>query len=120
MKTLKEFILEGKKHIDNATVADFYQWAVIGDAPSGDYDQKFIDYKDCVNLLDNGWFAVFDTDGDQEESCKKIAEFFKKNWDKNIKVVSKETSNNWEVSFKLDGKTYGATFMTYFGNSFSD
>ena len=118
MKDLKQFILEGKKHVDTATIADFYQWAVIGDAPSGNYDQKFIDYKDCVNLLDKGWYEIFD--GDQEESCKKIAEFFKKNWDENIKVTSQETSNNWEVSFTLNGKKYTASFETYFGGDINE
>ena len=114
MKDLKQFILEGKKHVDTATVADFYQWACAGEMPNGKAEQSIINPEDCQGLLDNGWFDNFD-DSDSKKGCKEIAEFFKKNWDKTIKITSKETPNDWEISFKLDGKEYIAAYLTYFG-----
>ena len=114
MKELKQFILESQKHIDPATVADFYQWACAGEMPNGKADVSIINPEDCEGLLDNGWFDVFGDAGPHEE--KKVREFFKKNWDRNIKVHSDETDNDWEVWFELDGKTYSAAFLTYFGD----
>lgn len=46
MKNLKQFILEGKKHIDQATVADFYQWACAGEMPNGKADPSIINAED--------------------------------------------------------------------------
>ena len=115
MKNLKQFILEGKKHIDTATVADFYQWYCTGQLPDGKAEKSIIDDEDCQGLLDNGWFEHFD-DSDIK-GRKEIAEWFKKNWDKQIKVTSQETPNDWEVSFELNGKTYVAASTTYFGDT---
>ena len=119
MKDLKQFILEGKKHVDTATIGDFYQWACAGEMPDGKAEQSIINPEDCVGLLDNGWFDHFD-DENTEKGCKDIAEFFTKNWDKTIKVTSEETSNDWEISFKLDGKEYVAAFVTYFGDEIDE
>ncbi len=115
MKSLKNFILEDKKHVDTATVADFYKWACLGELPSGKYDKTTIKPENCEGLLDNGWFDNFD-DTDRKKGCKDIAEWFKKNWDRNIKVTSEPTPNDWEVWFELDGETYLAAFITYFGD----
>jgi len=119
MKNLKQFILEGKQHVDTASVADFYQWACAGEMPNGKAEQSIINPEDCEGLLDNGWFDHFD-DENTEKGCKDIAEFFKKNWNKQIKVVSIDMGNTWEVSFKLDGKEYSADFMSYFGDEINE
>ena len=118
MKDLKQFILESKKHIDPATVADFYQWACAGEMPNGKADVSIINPEDCEGLLDNGWFDNFD-DSDPKKACKEIAEFFKKNWDENIKVTSQETPNDWEISFTLNGEEYVFACQTYFGDDMS-
>ena len=119
MKDLKQFILEAKKHVDTATVGDFYQWACHGEMPNGKLEADKINPDECQGILDNGWFDNFD-DSDSEKACKEIAEFFKKNWDKTIKVTSEETPNDWEISFKLDGKEYVAAFVTYFGDEIDE
>ena len=119
MKDLKQFILEGKKHVDTATVADFYQWACLNELPDGKCDKKCIKDGDVIGLLDNGWFDNFD-DSDPKKACKEIAEFFKKNWDETIKVTSQETPNDWEISFKLDGEEYSAAFVNYFGGDIDE
>ena len=119
MKDLKQFILEGKKHVDTATVGDFYQWACYGEMPNGKLESDKINPDECQGLLDCGWFDNFD-DSDPEKACKEIAEFFKKNWDKTIKVTSEETPNDWEISFKLDGKEYAAAFEIYFGGDIDE
>lgn len=113
MKNLKEFITEGQKHIDRATIGDFVKWACLGELPDGK-DGK-VEPEDCEGLLDNGWFDNFD-DSDPKKACKEIADFLNNNWNENIKVTSKETSNDWEVSFKLNGKEYVAAFVDYFGD----
>ena len=118
MKDLKQFILESKKHVDSATVADFYQWACAGEMPNGKADVSIINPEDCESLLDNGWFDNFD-DSDPKKACKEIAEFFKKNWDENIKVTSQETPNDWEISFTLNGEEYVFACQTYFGDDIS-
>ena len=115
MKHLKDFILEGKKHIDTVSVADFYQWACAGEMPNGKADPSIINAEDIEPIIDNGWFEIFDDD-DTVEAAKKAAEWFKKNWNKNIKVKSIETPNDWEVSFKLDGQEFMAAFVDYFGS----
>ena len=114
MKDLKQFILEGKKHVDTATVADFYQWACLYELPNGKCDKKRIKDGDVIGLLDNGWFDNFDGAGPKEE--QEVRDFFNKNWDENIKVTSQETPNDWEVSFTLNGEEYVAAFQTYFGD----
>ena len=113
MKNLKEFITEGQKHIDRSTIGDFAKWACLGELPDGK-DGK-VEPEDCEGLLDNGWFDNFD-DSDPEKACKEIAEFFKKNWDENIKVTSQETPNDWEISFTLNGEEYVFACQTYFGD----
>lgn len=114
MKTIKQFILESKKHVDTATLADFYQWYCGGEAPDGKADTSIINPEDCEGLLDSGWFDHFD-DSDPEKGCKEIAEFFKKNWDKQIKVTSTDIGNCWSISFKLDGKVFDCDAINYFG-----
>ena len=47
---------------------------------------------------------------------KIVKQFFKKNWDKTIKVHSTDTPNDWEVWFELDGKEYVASFISCFGD----
>lgn len=116
MKDLKQFLLESKKHIDQATVADFYQWSCCGEAPTGDLNKNVINAEDIEMLIDNGWFNVFN-DEDTTIAAKKAADWFKKNWTENIKVESEETPNDWEVSFELNGTTYSAAFTTYFGDT---
>ena len=118
MKDLKQFILEGKKHVDNATVADFYQWACCGEMPNGKLEADKINPEDIEGLIDNGWFDNFK--GETDEAAKNAAEWFKKNWDKTIKVTSQETPNDWDISFKLDGKEYVAAFVTYFGGDLNE
>lgn len=114
MKTLKQFILERKKHVDQATVADFYQWACAGVMPDGKADVSIINPKEIEGLIDNGWFDNFK--GETDEAVKSVAEWFKKNWNENIKVTSQETPNDWEVYFTLNGEEYVAAFQTYFGD----
>lgn len=106
MKDLKQFILEGKKHVDQATIGDFAKWACLGEFPDGKKGKVTPD--DCEGLYDNGWFDNF---GDEES----IAKFLNDNWDENIKVESVETPNDWEVSFKFKGQEYIAAFMNAFG-----
>lgn len=113
MKDLKQFILESKKHIDQATVGDFAKWACLGEMPDGKPGK--VKPKNCQGLLDNGWFNNFD-DSDPDKARKAIAKFLNDNWDENIKVTSTETSNDWEVSFSLNNKTYTAAFVSYFGD----
>ena len=69
MKNLKEFITEGKKHIDRTTIGDFAKWACLGELPDGK-DGK-VEPEDCEGLLDNGWFDNFD-DSDPKKTCKEI------------------------------------------------
>lgn len=116
MKNLKDFIYESKQHVDTATVADFYQWACLGELPDGTCNKSQIDPDCCQDLIDNGWFTVFgEDDGD---SAQAAAEFFEKNWDKTIKVTSKQTQQDWEVSFTLNGTKFMAAFLTYFGDEY--
>jgi hypothetical protein len=35
MKNITEFILEGKKHVDPATIGDFAKWYCLGEMPDG-------------------------------------------------------------------------------------
>ena len=82
--------------------------------PNGKCDKKRIKDGDVIGLLDNGWFENFGDAGPKEE--KAVRDFFDKNWDENIKVTSKETPNDWEISFKLNGKEYVFSSQTYFGD----
>ena len=113
MKNLKQFIIEGKKHVDTASIGDFAKWACLGEMPDG--KEGKVKPEDCEGLLNNGWFDNFD-DSDPKKACEEIAKFLNNNWDKTIKVTSQETGNDWEISFVLDGKTYVAAFMSYFGD----
>ena len=113
MKSLKEFITEGKKHVDPATIGDFAKWACLGEMPDG--KEGKVESEDCEGLLDNGWFDNFD-DSDPKKACKEIADFLNNNWNENIRVTSKETSNDWEISFNFKGKEYVASFVDYFGS----
>ncbi len=114
MKDLSQFILEGKKHVDPTTVGEFYQWACAGEMPDGKSENSIVNAEDIEGLIDNGWFDNFS--GDTSDAAKEAAEWFKKNWNENIKVTSIETPNDWEVSFKLKGKTYVASFVDYYGS----
>ena len=87
----------------------FYQWACTGENPDGKAEKDIINADDCEELLDNGWFDNF-------KDTKEIANWFKKNWDEQIKVKSDETAGDWEVSFKLGKEKFSAAFMTYFGD----
>lgn len=118
MKNLKQFILEGKKHVDTATVADFYQWACLGETPNGKLKSSDINAENIGSLIDNGWFDNFK--GETDEAAKNAAEWFKKNWNENIKVTSQETPNDWEISFTLNGEEYVAAFITYFGDEIEE
>lgn len=111
MKNIRQFILEGKKRIDQATIGDFAKWACLGEMPDGKTGK--VEPEDCQVLIDNGWFDYFDDSG---KGLKDVAKFLNDNWDKNIKITSQEMPNDWEVSFKLDGKEYAAAFITYFGD----
>lgn len=118
MKDIRQFILEGKnreKYVDRATVGDFAKWACFGEMPDGKPGK--VEPKDCQSLIDNGWFDYFD---DSEKGLIDAAKFLNDNWEKNIKVISQETPNDWEISFKLDGKEYVAAFITYFGDEFQE
>ena len=77
MKALKQFILESKKQIDPATVAEFYQWACAGEMPNGKADVSIINPEDCEGLLDNGWFDNFD-DSDPKKLVKKLQNFLRR------------------------------------------
>lgn len=111
MKNITEFILEGKKHVDPATIGDFAKWYCLGEMPDGKEGKVTAD--DAQGLIDNGWFDNF---GDDDNSAKQAADFINKNWNENIKVTSKETPNDWELSFTFDGKEYVAAAMSYFGD----
>ena len=82
--------------------------------PDGKCDKKRIKDGDVIGLLDNGWFDNFGDSGPKEE--KEVRDFFDKNWDKNIKVTSQETPNDWEISFILNGEEYSFACQTYFGD----
>lgn len=111
MKNITDFILEGKKHVDPATIGDFAKWYCLGEMPDGKEGKVTAD--DVQGLIDNGWFDNF---GDDDNSAKQAADFINKNWDENIKVTSEETPNDWEVSFTFDGKEYSAGAISYFGD----
>lgn len=117
MKDINNYIniYEAKHRVDQAQVKDYYVWAVLGETPTGNVSTDIIKQSDCENLYDNGWFDVFN-DNNINTACKKIANFFKKNWNKHIEIYSDETDNDWEVWFELDGKKYKASFITYFGD----
>lgn len=114
MKDLKQYILENKKHVDTVSIGDFAKWYCLGEMPDGK-DGK-VTPVDCQNLLYNGWFDNFD-DSDINKACQKIADFINQNWDKNIKVTSQETSNDWEISFEFNGTEYSVDAISYFGDN---
>lgn len=111
MKNITDFILEGKKHIDQATIGDFAKWYCLGEMPDGKEGKVTAD--DVQDLIDNGWFDNF---GDDDNSAKQAADFINKNWDENIKVTSEETPNDWEISFTFDEEEYLAAAISYFGD----
>lgn len=115
MKDLNNYVkmFESQHYVDTATVSDFFQWACLGEQPDGKCDVSQVDDGDVEGLIDNGWFDLF---GDDRSAENKVKQFFKKNWNKTIKVHSDETPNDFEVWFELDGKEYIAAFMTYFGD----
>lgn len=115
MKDLENYIriYEAKHHVDTAQVKDFYQWACAGEMPDGKAEKDIINADDCEGLLDNGWFDNF-------KDTKEIANWFNKNWEEQIKVKSDETSNDWEISFKLGKDEFVAAFQTYFGGEFEE
>lgn len=117
MKDIKTYIIEGKKHVDQSTIGDFAKWACLGEMPDGKPGK--VEPEDCEGLLDNGWFDNFD-DSNPEAACKEIAKFLNDNWNENIKVTSKETPNDWEISFEFDGQTYLACFLSYFGDAYEE
>ena len=51
MKDLKQFILEGKKHVDTATIGDFYQWACHGEMPNGKLEAEYPGPKEVAIIL---------------------------------------------------------------------
>jgi len=106
MKSLKEFITEGKKHIVQTTIGDFAKWTCLNKMPDG-LEGK-VTPEDCEILFDNGWCDNF-------ENTDEMAEFINKNWDESIKVTSMETPNDWEISFKFKGKEYVSGNMYEFG-----
>lgn len=114
MKNLTNYVkvFESQNHIDTATVADFFQWACLGEQPDGKCEVSQVDNCDVRGLIDNGWYDIF---GDDKASENKVKQFFKKNWDKTIKVHSTDTHNDCEVWFELDGKEYVASFISCFG-----
>ena len=118
MKDIKKYILEGQKHVDTATIADYYQWACLNELPDGKCDKSSIDYKKCEDILNYGFEEHFGMDLDNiDNTLKEVAEFFKKNWDKQIKITSEKIDkDDWRVSFDLDGKTYRVGFVSYFGD----
>ena len=119
MKDLKQFILEAQKHVDTATVGDFYQWACAGEMPNGKAEPSMINPDECVGLFDNDWLGT--SNDEPKVGCKKIADWFKQNWDKTIKVTSENGAlGGWEISFKLDGKEYVAPFEIYFGGKVNE
>lgn len=113
LRTYTQFLLEGKKHVDQATIGDFAKWACLGQMPDGKSGK--VEPKDCQALLDNGWFDNFD-DSNPDKACKEIAKFLNDNWDENIKVTSKETPNDWEISFWMNDEEYVVALTTYFGD----
>ena len=112
LKRILQLIVD-QHHVDTAQVKDFYQWACAGEMPDGKAEKDIINADDCEGLLDNGWFDNF-------KYTKEIADWFKKNWEEQIKVKSDETSNDWEVSFKLGNDEFVAAFQTYFGGEFNE
>ena len=109
MKNLKQFILEGKKHVDPASIGDFAKWYCLGEMPDG--KEGKVDPEDCVGLIDNGWFEVF-----PDEDPKKVAEFINKNWDEIVRVTSIDLKNTWEISFEFNGTRYSVDAVSYFGD----
>lgn len=117
MKSLKfvinEALNESQLKTQTVKLSDFFQWACLGEKPDEHCDVSQVDDGDVEGLIDNGWFDLF---GEDSNAKNKVKQFFKKNWDKTIKVYSKPTSNDWEVWFELDGKEYVASFMSEFGD----
>jgi len=111
MKSIKDFILEGKKHVDQTTIGDFVKWYCLDERSDGKKCKVTAD--DVQGLIDNGWFDNF---GDDDNSAKQAADFINKNWDENIKVTSEETPNDWEISFTFDGEEYLVGAISYFGD----
>lgn len=111
MKNITEYILEGKKHVDTASIGDFVKWYCFGEMPEGKEVKVIADDVQC--LIDNGWFDNF---GDDQNSAKKAADFINKNWEKTVKITSEETPNDWEISFEFNGETYVVGGISYFGD----
>ena len=118
MRNIKDYILEGQKHVDTATVADFYQWACLNELPDGKCEKSSIDYKKCDDVLNYGFEEHFDVDiNNWDKSLKEVAEWFKKNWEQQIKITSEKwDEDDWAVSFTLDGKKYLTRWVSYFGD----
>lgn len=110
MKSIKDYILESKKFVDQTTIGDFAKWACLAQMPDG--KEGKVEAEDCEDLLANGWFEYFD----ENSGLQDIADFLNKNWNENIKVTSEETPNDWEISFTFDGKEYTAAYMRRYGD----
>lgn len=111
MKSIKDFILEGKKRVNQTTIGDFVKWYCLDERSDGKKGKVTAD--DVQGLIDNGWFDNF---GDDDNSAKQAADFINKNWDEKIKVTSEETPNDWELSFTFDGEEYLVGAISYFGD----
>ena len=111
MKNITEYILEGKKHEDTASIGDFAKWYCLGEMPDGKEGKVTAD--DVQGLIDNGWFDNF---GDEDNSAKQAADFINKNWEEPVKVTSEQTPNDWEISFEFNGETYMVAGISYFGD----
>lgn len=118
MKDLKNYIklCESQSRAETMKLSDFFQWACLGEQPNGHCDVSQIDYGNIDGLINNGWSEIF---GNDKNSEHKIEQFFKKNWDRIIKVHSEQIGqigHNWEIWFELDGKKYSFSYVSYFGD----
>lgn len=77
-ESLKTIYFRRQKHIDTATIEDFYQWACAGEMPNGKADVSIINPEDCEGLLDNGWFDNFDDSDPKKKLVKKLQNFLRR------------------------------------------
>lgn len=115
MKDIVTYINEVKKHVDVASIGDFAKWYCLGEMPDGKEGKVTAD--DVQGLIDNGWFDNF---GDEDNSAKQAADFINKNWEETVRVTSKQTPNDWEISFEFNGETYMAAAISYFGDAYEE
>ena len=118
MKSLKQFLSKkkkketGKKHVDLATVGDFYAWAEEFELPIGKHDPSMINNEACQKFIDAGWIS--------NTTAFNLANWFKKNWEKEVQITSQVKGDVWNISFSIDGKDFSCDLWYPFGEVYWD